>query len=408
VRLGWLATNTLRVTFWHSLRVLCQLAWVLLLARALGVAGYGTYSGIAGLAIALSGLVGFGLGLRLYQDVARAPELFALRWHEASRGWLLSIVPVAFLFVAVGKAMFPLQGWISLVLIGMAELAFSPWIAQVAFAYAAYSRVSTAAAVPVVGSASRVCAVACFLSLAPRQDLNTYALFHACALGLATLILVWTCKRCFRPSRPQTGLEWGSIRSGLGLSTVWLSAMAWNNLDKTFALRWGGDHIAGNFTAAQRFTGLATLPMEALVASALPRMFRRGAGSDEHPGMMPALLCAAIAYGAVSAAAVYLLSDAIPWLLGPDFAEASLAVRWLALCVPASCLKALLAHWLLAHGDVRWRIAMECVGLGLMMSGMLLLLPEHHILGAVYALTTAEYVVVALFATRLIVTRGRM
>ena len=98
MRLGWLATNTLRVTFWHSLRVLCQLAWVLLLARALGVAGYGTYSGIAGLAIALSGLVGFGLGLRLYQDVAWAPELFALRWHEASRGWLLSIVPVAFLF----------------------------------------------------------------------------------------------------------------------------------------------------------------------------------------------------------------------------------------------------------------------------------------------------------------------
>ncbi|WP_448243324.1 lipopolysaccharide biosynthesis protein [Pseudoxanthomonas mexicana] len=405
MRLGWLATNTLRVTFWHSLRVLCQLAWVLLLARALGVTGYGTYSGVAGLAIALSGLVGLGLGLRLYQDVARVPELFALRWHEASRGWMLSIVPVALLFIAIGKAMFPQQGWDSLVLIGMAELAFSPWIAQVASAYAAHSRVSAAAAVPVVGSVGRVCAVACFLFFVPGQDLNAYALFHACALGLATLILVAACKRSFRPARQKVGLGWESIRSGLGLSTVWTSAIAWSSLDKTFALRWGGDHVAGNFTAAQRFTSLATLPMEALVASALPRMFRRGAGSDEHAGMMPALLCAAIVYGAIAAVAIYLVSDAIPWLLGSDFTEASLAARWLALYVPASCLKVLLVHSLLARGDVRWRIATECAGLGLMVCGMLFLLPEHGTLGAVYALTIAEYGVVALVSVRLIVTR---
>ena len=175
MRLGWLANNTLRVTFWHSLRVLCQLAWVLPLAREVGVTGYGTYSGVAGLAIALSCLVGLGLGLRLYQGVARVPELFALRWHEASRGWMLSIVPVALLFIAIGKAMFPQQGWDSLVLIVMAELAFSPWIAQVASAYAAHSRVSAAAAVPVVGSGGRVCAVACFLCCVPGQDLTAHA-----------------------------------------------------------------------------------------------------------------------------------------------------------------------------------------------------------------------------------------
>ena len=64
-RLGGLARGSLSVLGWNVARLGVQLVWMLLLARNLGAQGYGSFSGLSGLAIALSGLVGAGLGLRM-------------------------------------------------------------------------------------------------------------------------------------------------------------------------------------------------------------------------------------------------------------------------------------------------------------------------------------------------------
>ena len=44
-----LAKSVSVVFVWNAARLALQLAWVLLLARALGPQGYGTFSGLAGL-----------------------------------------------------------------------------------------------------------------------------------------------------------------------------------------------------------------------------------------------------------------------------------------------------------------------------------------------------------------------
>ncbi len=165
IRLGNLARNTLAVLFWNVARLGLQLLWVLLLTRVLGAEGYGTFSGIAGLAIAFSGLAGCGLGLRMYQDVAREPHLLGLRWAQAVRTLFFSSVVLSVIFLLTGLVWLPDVSWVLLVGVAVAELISMPVVTFVAFAYASQEKMRASAAAPVIMSAARVFAIALMLWL---------------------------------------------------------------------------------------------------------------------------------------------------------------------------------------------------------------------------------------------------
>lgn len=404
-KLGWLARNTIGTTLWHASRVGSQLVWVLLLARVLGASGYGSYSGIAGLAVALGGFAGFGLGLRMYQDTARDPTLFATRWHQASRALVWSTPALLLLYIVLASLMFEHpQTWM-LLGVGLSEILFAPIIAQVAAAYAAHAKVLQAAAIPVAGSVARVVAVVAFLLFESGQGLALYVWLHVAAMAVCALLLRRACMNRLLKSASNPNLAWSDLREGAGLSGIWASTIAWNSMDKTFALRWGGDSVAGNFTAAQRFTGLATLPIEGLIGTALPRMFRHGAGMNEHPSMMRALFATTLGYGMIAGLALYFVSDAIVVLLGSQFESATPVVKLLAWCAPVSCMRILLAHWLLARGDVRARVLLETMGLFVLACTMFVLTPERGAIGSAWALIAGECTLMLLFSARLLTYR---
>ncbi|WP_369915845.1 lipopolysaccharide biosynthesis protein [Xanthomonas sp. NCPPB 3005] len=405
-KLGWLARNTLGTTLWHALRVASQLVWVLLLARVLGASGYGNYSGIAGLAVALGGFAGFGLGLRMYQDTARDHTLFPMRWQQAGRALAWSTPLLLLVYLVLGSAIFKQPGSWILLGIGLSEILFAPIIAQVASAYAAHTLVLQAAAVPVAGSLARVAAVGAFMQLESGQGLSLYVWLHLTALAACAILLRHGCTRRLLANSPNHSLAWNDLRAGIGLSGIWASTMAWTSVDKTFALRWGGEAIAGNFTAAQRFTGLATLPIEGLIGAALPRMFRQGAGMNEHPFMMRALLACTVAYGLVAALFLYFASGAIVAILGSDFASAAPVVKLLAWCAPISCMRILLAHWLLARSDIRARVLLETIGLCVLAWAMFAFTPTQGAIGSAWAIIAGECALVLLFSIRLITHRA--
>lgn len=407
-KLGWLAKNTIGTTLWHASRVGTQLAWVLLLARVLGASGYGNYSGIAGLAVALGGFAGIGLGLRMYQDTARDQSLFPMRWQQAGRALAWSTPPLLLLYVLLGKTILKQPDTWMLLGIGLSEIVFAPIIAQVASAYAGHTQVLRAAAVPVAGSLARVAAVLAFIQLESGQGLSLYVWLHLSSLAICALLLRRGCTKRLLAHSPASDfpLTQSDLKAGIGLSGIWASTMAWNSVDKTFALRWGGGTVAGNFTAAQRFTSLATLPIEGLIGAALPRMFRQGAGMNEHPSLMRALLACTVAYGTLAAIFLYFASDAVVGILGSDFVRAAPVVKLLAWCAPISCMRILLAHWMLARSDIRARVLLETIGLCVLAGAMFAFTPTHGALGSAWAVIAGELALVFLFSARLITHRA--
>lgn len=389
-RLGGLARGTLAVFGWNLARLGAQLVWVVLMARTLGVDGYGGFSGVAGLALAVSGLAGAGLGLRMYQDVARSPGLFAQRWAQASCALRWTALLLWLAFIALAPLAFPGVPVGVLALIAMAELVGTPMVAHVAFAYSAHGRLGAAAAAPVLMSLARVAAVLVLPCVADARDMQAYALLHAMAtLGAACALWAW-CRRRLQPGRAEGAMDAGALGEGLRLSSIWASGLALGSLDKAMALRAGGADVAGQYTAANRFASLLALPVDALVAAALPRLFRAGAGEPGHPRLLLALIAAALSYGVLAGTALWLGAGLLPRLLGADFAPAVPALAILALYVPAYCLRSLGANVLLGFGRTRWRLVAELTALGLMVALMSLWAREGAT-GAAWAAVVTEW-----------------
>ncbi|KFN43282.1 hypothetical protein N790_02630 [Arenimonas malthae CC-JY-1] len=388
---------------WNIARLAAQLAWVILMARTLGVEGYGTFSGVAGLALAISGLAGAGLGLRLYQDVARTPGLLGIRWAQAVRALAWSGALLWLGFILFGSMVYPGLSVGVLACVGAAELIGTPMVVHVAFAYAAHGRMAQAAAAPVALSCGRVLAVLVLPLFASEGDMQTYALLHVITTMVGAGLIWRRCRRQLSPPATAATLDRGALGEGARLSAIWASGLALGAVDKAVALREGGAGLAGQYTAANRFASLLTLPVDALVTAVMPRLFRAGAGHSTHPGLVGWLLAAALLYGLVAGGLLWSGAGLLPGIVGAEFGPAVPALQVLALYVPAYCLRILGANILLGYGWIRWRLASELLVLATTVLLMAWLIPRRGAEGAAWALVMAEGLLALLLWVRVLV-----
>lgn len=393
---GVLARNTFGIAICNGVRILAQLAWVVLLARTLGAEGYGVFSGIAGLAITVGGFVGLGLGLKMYQDVAREPSLFVERWSQACMGVVWSIAPTGGILFLLAAMMFHEISLLTLLLIGGAELIGAPLVSLAAFAYASKGRVIAAAAAPVVMAIARVLAVLAMISIHARPELVTYATLHALFTGAAAVAVLASAALKLGAHWHPARLTFLEIKEGLGFSALWASGIAFGALDKALVLKDSNAGVAGAYAASQRFASIVAMPVEALVAAALPRMFRRGAGLQESPRLIPMLFLATSMYGMIAGVCLYWGADMLIWLLGPTFESTTAATRMLAIYVPVYSLRILAAHMLLAHGAVRYRVVAEILAIVVMAVAVSSWVPHLGVIGAAASLILTEMILLCL------------
>jgi O-antigen/teichoic acid export membrane protein len=386
---------------------LTQFVWVIVLARALGAAGYGGFSGVASLAMAISGLVGLGLGLRMYQDVARDERCYALRWRQALKATAWSSIGFGLLFVVLGWNLFEGFGLGLFFAIAVSELFLVPMATQVAFAYAAHGRIERSAAVPVLISVFRLFAALAFFTMAGTLGLEDYVWLHLVATAMAVGILL-TLKQRELPADPVPApVDMGDLRAGIGFSAVWASGIALNSVDKVVALRAGGAELAGHYAVAYRFSSIMALPVDALVAAVMPRLFRAGAGMSEHPKLVGILGAVAAGYGLLAGSLIWFAAYFVPFVLGPDFESVVAAMGLMAAFVPLYCVRIVGVNALLAFGLKRWRFLCEMCTLIVLVVLGLWRIPLAGLEGAVQALVMAEALLVVLIWPRMWNQRSR-
>ena len=390
--LGKLAGNTIISTFWQCLRIAGQALWVIMIARALGAPGYGAFAGIAGLATTLGGFAGLGTGLLLLQNVSRDHAMFGAHWRKATLTTLASGLVLVVFFCLVAR---PIAGSYAtlpvIAAIGLSELVCYPLVYVAGFAFQSHERLGWSGALATLMSGARLLAIVVFWFSAATMDLATYAWFHLgasvvtamCALGLVRVLL--------RSPRARFELRASEVREGLSFSAVWFTGNALTELDKTLALRFAGSEIAGVYSAAYRLVSALTLPVASLALAAQPRLFRKGADpADGNPRLVRHLALVAAAYGSAASIVLLVLAGLLPVLLGHAFESATKAARLLALVPPLFSLRLIGNTVLMTSGRQLVRVAIEILGVLLLIGLASVWMPEYGVEGVAMTVTATE------------------
>jgi len=391
--LGRLAHNTVVSTFWQYARIGTQALWLIAIAHCLGPAGYGSFAGLAGLAIAMSGLSGIGSSLLLLKNVSRDHATLSAQWRKAVFTTLITGVALTVIFCAVAS---PICGyrvpWPTLALIGSSELLCVPIVNIASFSFQAHERLSWTGAFPACMAASRFFAAAGMWAFGSTNTLSLYTGFHFTASVLVVLFAVSVVQFVLHPSRSRYELTRNDIREGLTFSSIWLTSNTLSELDKTLTLKFADSEVAGIYAAAYRLTSVLTQPVVALSSAVQPRLFRQS-GHDsraERGSLVRRIAMSTAGYGILASLALLLLAGVLPVVLGQAFARSADTVYWLVLVPPFYSLRLMGNTILMTMGRQSTRFLVEIGGIALLIALCVLLVPTFGQHGTAIAVSVTE------------------
>jgi O-antigen/teichoic acid export membrane protein len=404
-RPGRLAANTGLGLGWQLGRLATQAAWLILIARNFGADFYGTFVGVSNFASLIGGLSGLGIGLVLQQEVSRTPHSFGFWWRNARKLVVLSSLALVAVFAAItGPALQPRVDFTGIVLIGMSEIVMYPWVTLSAFAFAAHERFGWSAGLVTLTAVLRLIAVIIFVVAPLPRDMIPYLWLHLAASIAAAGVCVVAVQVLLKPGMDRGTLSASHFYEGLGFAAVWASGIAITAADKSLVFRLAGAQASGMYAAAYRFANVFAQPLDALVAAALPRLFRTGS-APAADNLLMRLVAATFGLSVTAAVALSWLCAIIPWLLGSEFTDAVGAARLLAWLLPFYGFRLLGTNVLVAGGNKRFRVAAELSAIVVMAVAGFELVPRHGVTGAAIMAIVTEAWLAALVWFRILLDR---
>jgi O-antigen/teichoic acid export membrane protein len=391
-RPGRLLVNTMHVGGWSMLRIVLQAGSLILLTHAFGVKTYGVLAGATSLYITLAQFVGLGTGTALLRHVSQQREAHA-RMRATQNTYLLTglaalLVAWPISVLVVGNQAPPL----ALACLATAELMIAPALLPYSYLFQAEERLFPSGAMQTLAPIARIIAVVAALLMNVR-DLGSYAFLH---LATVTLVVVVTLLLVHRkpPTQAEVQSPLAAIREGLPYMISSATITASSELDKTILLRVQGSAVTGIYTAAYRVMQAATLPVNALILAAMPRLFRSTHG--DAPRLTRLLLIAVLAYSVTAAVGLALLSPWLHLVLGVEFIPSEAILRAFCINVITGCVRQLITGRLTASDKQRSRNVIEIIGLCTSIALLAFLIPMFGVWGAIVALAASDIVVIFL------------
>lgn len=326
---GSLARDTAWATASQGMRVILQLTYFLIAARALGAAALGSFAASLALVSILGTFAALGTGNLLVMHVSRRPDEFRQHWGNA----LVAIPTVGILLagvaVAVAAALPALDVRVVAVLCA-SELIFNRAADTAGQAFQAMGRFSGAAAAWTLVSAFRAVA-AVGLVTAFHHDVLRWAVLYTSATAIAGVLAVGivsvlvgapALKRRWGPAEPKRGVYFSLSRAATSIYV---------DIDKTMLAQIGSAHAAGIYTAAYRAVNVASVPTISLFQAAYGRFFKRGVdGIASTREFARTLLPYTVIVNVLAALVMFFGAPLAPVILGSGYAGVTGALRWLA------------------------------------------------------------------------------
>lgn len=387
--LGGLARTSILVMFWQGVRMACLAVWIFVGARVLGAENYGLFSGTVGTATALAGLAGLGGGMLMYQYTAADRSRFARYWKQSLLLCALTAIPLSVVFCLLSRGLLP---WPALYLIAVSEIVVYPFVTNAAFALSANDRMGWSAALPALNALLRLAAICIFSALPASADLTAYLALHLAASACSALLALLAVRCLLKPGPAKARISRSDLMHGSGHAAGWSSSVGVTTLDKSFVLHAGGSAIAGQYSAAYRIAAVFAMPLDAMIMSAMPRLFRAQRDNTQHRRLVASMILAALGYGIAASAVLGYGAHMLPHLLGSDFTAAIPGLQWMGLFVVGYSVRQIGCHTLLGRGWKLRKFLVEALGLLLMAALSALWIPAYGLQGAVWMIITAEAV----------------
>lgn len=390
---GPISTATIRTSLVLMLRFLVQSAALLLIARMLGPEKLGAFAAVAALAVMAGTLSSFGTNLMLLSEISKDP----VRREQ--------VLPYAIPTTLVGGCFFLLvfvllcrlvlyDSGVSigvLVAIGAVEILLLPLFGLVvsellALEYTAHSQLLQSLPLTL-----RPAAAALVMVLHFTDPLMAYAYIYFVGTIIAFLIVV----RRLPAPWPELGRwRWPrrkELRATAGYALLNISALGPAEVDKALAMRFLPLHAAGIYAISARLVSAVTLPVVALMLSALPRLFREQEPSKSLRRLLGWIYIAALSYSVIISVVLWFLVPLLVWLLGSEYKGVEDVVRLLCFALPGMALRIAAGSALMAFGRPWMRFGFEGVGVFVLIVAALALTKFLGPMGMPLALACSEW-----------------
>jgi O-antigen/teichoic acid export membrane protein len=355
-----------------------------LLARSLGVTGYGAFTGACAMAGILAPFASLGSGNLLVQAVAHDRREFPACWGNCLVVTGLSSSVLILLAVLTARFVLPKSVPLTMVLcIAIAELFLARLLDIAGMAFQAIEQLRMTATLTVWLSLSRMAAAAWLLlgyAHATALQWSVLYLVSTLAPALAALCLVQR-----KIGRPSFARHHANFTEGLYFSISLSAQTIYNDIDKVMLARFVGLGPTGIYSAAYRMVDAAFSPVSAVLAASYARFFQHGSeGLRRATAFARRILPRALLYSLASCALIWLAAPYIPLLLGHQFAESVIALRMLSPLLVLRSLHSFAADSLTGAGYQRTRTVIQIAVAVLNILLNLAILPRYSWRGAVW------------------------
>ncbi len=385
----WRQNPLLRNAGWmlagQGLSVVMQAGYFVLLVRLLGPEHYGVFVGAFAFVAIAAPYASMGSGTLFMRHVGMDRRNLEVYLGNI----LLSSVCIGTFFVLALRLLAPLvlnPASASLVLLlGLANCIFAQLVSGVSQVFQAFERLKITALLSLLVNSLRFLAVLAMtyvLHRATAYQWTVASVVISCISALIGLALVFALV-----GRPRLHFRTflRRIPEGFGFSLGGSAQSVYNDVDKTLLSHYGLNLANGIYTTAYRVVDIATLPITALDAAALPRYFNESADQQGVIALALRLGKKAAGMGLVVSAALFASANLLPLILGNSFEQSASALRWLSILPALRGWHQLTGSAIAGLGFQRYRTTVQFSVSGLNLVLNLWLIPRFGWIGAAWA-----------------------
>ena len=392
---GPIARATIQTSFVLGLRLLVQAGTLLLVARMLEPFEFGAFAGIAALAVLLGTFSTFGTHLVLLGEMSKDPYQREHILSYAVPTTLIGGSLLFFVYIAVCLLFFHnVELSLSVILcIGFTETILLPLFLIPATEELALEKTARSQLLMIFPLSLRTLAAALVMFFDVKQPLVIFAWLYLTSAALALLCMKW-----YKPNAWLSPNAWRlakkqELKHSAGYAALAMTAAGPSEIDKMLAAKLLPLGIAGLYIAASRAIGAATLPVIALLLSAMPRLFRIGDDTSKQSKQLTLWVFGAVfIYSMCLVGILWLASPIFEWLLGVQYVGVADMLAWLCFAVPALALRYSTGSILITMNRPWLRAGFEIVGVLILFIAANLLIPQMGAYGMPIALACSEWV----------------
>ena len=335
LRTSSLARNAGWMLVGQGMNLLLQAGYFIMLARLLGVKDYGIFVGALAFVSLATPYSALGSGLLFVQYVSSNAENFAAYWGNI----LLAILGAgslitALLYLIAPHLLNPASASLIL-LVALGECTCRQLVICISQVFQAFEQLRMTASITLLTSFLRLLAVGALAWFLHHATAWQWASCSLIVSVLAAIVASAIVTARFGRPRFVPRLLLARLGEGLNFSFAGSTQSAYNDIDKAMLSHCNMNVANGIYTLAYRIINIATIPVTALDAAALPRYFRQSQqGAHAVKNLSFRLAWRAASLGLLMSGCMFLAAPVIPYIVGRGFSQSVSALRWLCL-IPA-------------------------------------------------------------------------